>query len=100
MVLLRKASGGEDGLLNELQNTTPLGITLTSFVYSRKLGGDVLIDKTSSWLITGNANSRQLVLDFYDSLLKLKDFSNGRLYFGSLEKETGITFRIASQIIK
>ncbi len=100
LVLLRKSSGGEDGLLNELQNTTPLGITLTSFVYSRKLGGDVLIDKTSSWLITGNANSRQLVLDFYDSLLKLKDFSNGRLYFGSLEKETGITFRIASQIIK
>ena len=97
LILLRGATGGEDGLLRELQNTTPLGITLTSFVYSRNLGGARLIDKTSTWLITGNANSRQLVLDFYDSLLRLSDFSNGVLYFGSLEKETGITFRIASQ---
>ena len=97
LILLRGATGGEDGLLRELQNTTPLGIALTSFVYSRNLGGARLIDKTSTWLITGNANSRQLVLDFYDSLLRLSDFSNGVLYFGSLEKETGITFRIASQ---
>ena len=100
LVTLRFASGGEDGLMRELQYITPQGITLASFVYSRNLGGVRLIDKTSSWIITGSATSRQDVLTFFDSLLSLTEFENGRLYFGSLEKETGITFRIANQVTR
>lgn len=98
LILLRQATGGEDTLLRVLQGVTPQGITLTSFIYSRNLGGLNLVDKDSSWIITGKAVSRQSVLDFFESLIRIDTFSNGLLYFGSLEKETDVIFRIASPV--
>ncbi|KKU81605.1 MAG: hypothetical protein UY09_C0033G0001, partial [Parcubacteria group bacterium GW2011_GWA2_47_8] len=35
---------------------------------------DFFFDKTSAWIITGNASSRQSVLGFFESLVKLTEF--------------------------
>lgn len=100
LLLLRSSTGGEVALLNELDSITPQGVSLSSFVYSRGTGSKSLVGPNSSWIITGNANSRELVLSFYENLRKQPDFATGKLYFGSLEKETGTIFRIASQAKK
>ncbi len=99
LLLLRQATGGESEILNEIATITPEGLSLTSLVYARGPGSVKLLDPNSTWAMTGVASSRQLVLDFYNQLLAQPGFSKGRLYFGSLEKETEVTFRIASQII-
>lgn len=97
LVRLRGSTGGESNLLYELSATTPAGITLTSLVYARGSGSIRLPDENSNWALTGTAVSRQVVLDFYNQLISLDNFSNGKLYFGSLEKGSAITFRIANQ---
>ncbi|NCP47483.1 hypothetical protein GW844_03800 [bacterium] len=96
LMTLREVTGGEENILSELSTVTPDGITLTSFVISRNPGIKRLYEPGNSWVITGSANSRSLVLNFYNNLLSNTTFSDGKLYFGSLEKETGITFRIAN----
>lgn len=97
LLLLREGTGGEDGILRQLSEVAPAGLTLTSLVYGRGPGSIRLSDKNSTWALTGTSSSRQLVLDFYNRLLSQSSFANGRLYFGSLEKETAVNFRIASQ---
>lgn len=97
LIRLRESTGGESNLFYELSATTPTGITLTSLVYARGSGSVRLADQNSNWALTGTAISRQEVLDFYNKLISLADFSNGKLYLGSLEKGTSITFRIANQ---
>lgn len=98
LVTLRSVTGGEESVLRELAAITPTGVTLTSMVMTRDPGAKKLVDAKSSWIMTGNANSRPLVLNFYNNLIKNPDFSTGKLYFGSLEKDIGLTFRIASQL--
>lgn len=100
LVLLREITGGENLLLRQISAIVPEGISLTSLVYARGSGSMKLSDPKSTWAITGVANSRDVVLEFYDKLLIQPGFINGRLYFGSLEKETAINFRIASQQTK
>ncbi len=97
LVILRQATGGEYVLLRQLSASVPTGIVLTSFVYSRGASARNLTDLNSSWSLTGTASSRDMVLSFYNQLVGIANFSNGRLYFGSLEKETAVNFRIASQ---
>ncbi len=97
LIWLRGASGGENEILRQLAAITPTGLSLTSLVYSRGSGSVKLADPKSVWAITGVASSRQLVLDFYNRLLTQSNFANGKLYFGSLEKETAVNFRIANQ---
>lgn len=97
LMLLRDTTGGESGLLRQIAAVAPEGLSLSSLVYSRGPGSQKLADPKGVWAITGTASSRTLVLDFYNRLLAQPDFINGRLYFGSLEKETAISFRIASQ---
>ena len=96
LVLLRDVTGGEDEILRELMADVPEGIVLTSLVYNRGPGDHRLADKNSVWTMTGTANSREVVLIFYDLLLASTDFANGQLYFGSLEKPNALNFRIAS----
>ncbi len=96
LVLLRETTGNENGLLRQLSFVTPPGITLTSFTYTRGGTAKKLADPNSAWSITGTASERSLVLSFYANLIKQPNFQNGRLYFGSLEKEAGVDFRIAS----
>lgn len=98
LLILREATGGESEILNEIVAITPDGLSLTSLVYARGAGSVKLLDPNSTWAMTGVASSRQMVLDFYNQLLSVPAYRNGRLYFGSLEKETEVTFRIASQI--
>lgn len=98
LLLLRQATGGENGILNEIAAITPPGLSLTSLIYGRGPGSVKLLDPSSTWAMTGVASDRQLVLDFYNQLLTQPGFGNGRLYFSSLEKETEVVFRIASQI--
>lgn len=98
LLLLRQATGGENRLLSAMASITPAGISLTSFIYTRGPGSVKFLDPNSSWAITGVASSRQLVLDFYNLLTRQNGFTNGRLFFGSLEKEIEVTFRIASQV--
>ncbi len=97
MIWLRESTGGESDILRQLALVTPAGLSLTSLVYSRGPGSVKLADLKSSWAITGVAGSRQLVLDFYNKLLTQAYFANGILFFGSLEKETSVGFRIANQ---
>lgn len=97
LVILRSVTGGENLILRELSSVTPTGVTLASLVISRSPGAKKLLDNKSSWIMTGNANSRGLVLEFYNNLIKNPDFATGKLYFGSLEKDIGLTFRIANQ---
>lgn len=97
LLLLRDGTGGESVIARELGQITPVGLTLTSLIYGRGPGSVRLSDKNSNWALTGIASSRQLVLNFYNRLLTQSSFVNGRLYFGSLEKETEVNFRIASQ---
>ncbi len=97
LVTLRSVTGGEEAVLRQLSAITPVGVTLTSMVLTRDPGAKKLVDAKSSWIMTGNANSRALVLSFYNNLIKNPDFATGQLYFGSLEKDIGLTFRIASQ---
>lgn len=97
LLFLRQTTGGEENILRELAATVPDGVTLTSLVFVRDQNAMKLADSESSWTLTGTANSRGLVLLFYNRLLGQPDFINGRLYFGSLAKESAITFRIASQ---
>lgn len=97
LVLLRGITGGEENLLKQLSAITPEGITLSSFIISRSAGSKQLADPLSTWIITGKAISRNQVLAFYSSLLSAPEFSEGKLYFGSLEKDSGLTFRIANQ---
>lgn len=96
LMTLRESTGGEENILKELSAVTPEGIVLTSLVISRNPGVKKLYEQGNSWVITGSANSRPLVLSFYNDLLSNTTFSDGKLYFGSLEKEVGITFRIAN----
>ncbi len=98
LLLLREATGGESEILREIALITPEGVALTSLVYSRGPGSVRLLDPNSNWALTGVAVSRQLVLDFFNRLLTTEGFKNGRLYFGSLEKEAEVNFRIASQL--
>lgn len=100
LVIIKEAVGGEDTLLKEISAVTPTGVTLTSLVYSRGAGAKTLVDAKSLWAITGTANSRDVVLNFFNKLITQKGFENGRLFFGSLEKEASITFRIASSQLK
>ncbi len=100
LVSLREVTGGEENILKQLSAITPTGITLTSFVLSRNPGLKKLTDPGSSWVITGTSSSRALVLSFYENLLTNPGFADGKLYFGSLEKETGLTFRVANVTTK
>ncbi len=96
LLSLRGVTGGSENILKQLSAITPNGITLTSVVLSRNPGLKKLYDPGSSWVITGTAESRDLVLNFYDSLLAYSGFADGKLYFGSLEKDSELTFRIAN----
>lgn len=96
LMSLRNVTGGEENILRELASITPSGITLNSLVISRNPGPQKLSDPGSSWVITGMAISRPLVIAFYDSLLASDVFADGKLYFGSLEKDAGLSFRIAN----
>lgn len=98
LLLLGEATGGEEVILNEIAAITPPGLALTSLIYARGPGSVKLLDPKSTWAMTGVSSDRQLVLDFYNQLLTRPGFANGRLYFSSLEKETEVVFRIASQI--
>ncbi len=100
LVTLRNVVGSEENILKELSALTPNGIVLSTLIYARNPGVKKLTDPGNSWIITGTAISRPLVLDFYEKLISSAEFSGGQLYFGSLEKDTGLTFRIASQLIK
>ncbi len=97
LIWLRESTGGENVILRQIATITPPGLSLTSLVYARAAGSIKLADPKSSWAITGIAGSRQLVLDFYNRLLTQSNFADGKLYFGSLEKETAVNFRIANQ---
>lgn len=97
LTLLRSVTGGEENILKELSAITPTGMVLSSLVISRNPTGKKLAEPGSSWILTGTANSRPLVLVFYRNLISSPEFSDGKLYFGSLEKDTGLTFRIAGQ---
>ncbi len=96
LISLREVTGGEENILKELSAITPTGITLTSFIISRNPGLKKMSDPGSSWVITGTASSRPLVLNFFNNLITNKGFEDGKLYFGSLEKDTGLTFRVAN----
>jgi len=98
LLLLGEATGGEEVILNEIAAITPPGLALTSLIYGRGPGSAKLLDPKSTWAMTGVSSDRQLVLDFYNQLLTKPGFANGRLYFSSLEKETEVVFRVASQI--
>lgn len=98
LLILRETTGGESEILDEIATIIPAGLSLTSLVYARGAGSVKLLDPNSTWAMTGVASSRQMVLDFYNQLLLAPAYRNGRLYFGSLDKETEVTFRIASQI--
>lgn len=100
LITLRNVVGGEENILKQLSAITPNGIVLSSLIYSRSPASKKLADPGSSWVLTGSANSRPLVLEFYNKLVATPEFSGGQLYFGSLEKDTGLTFRIASRLIK
>lgn len=96
LMTLRSVTGGEEKILRELSAITPTGITLTSLVISRNPTPKKLAEAGSSWVITGTAVSRPVALTFYQNLLATPVFAGGKLYFGSLEKEVGLTFRIAN----
>ncbi|EKD52583.1 MAG: Type IV pilus biogenesis protein PilM [uncultured bacterium] len=96
LLSLREITGGEELILRELSSITPEGVTFSSVVINRNSGIKKLSDKGNSWVITGTAESRPVVLDFYKNLLSIQGFSDGKLYFGSLEKDIGLTFRIAN----
>jgi Tfp pilus assembly PilM family ATPase len=96
LLSLREVTGGEEVILRELSAITPGGVTLSSLVINRNPGIKKLSDKGNSWVITGTAESRPQVLYFYSNLLSIQGFSDGKLYFGSLEKDIGLTFRIAN----
>lgn len=97
LILLKKSTGGESQILNEIVTIIPKGLSLSSLVYSRGPGSVKLLDSNSNWSITGIATSRELIIDFFNKLITQPGFTKGRLYFGSLEKETSVTFRIANQ---
>lgn len=96
LVALRETTGGEERMLQELSAITPEGVILTSLVVTRNPVAKNFID-SSSWVMTGTAKSRELVLAFFDDLIKFPEYKEGQLYFGSLEKSTELTFRIASR---
>lgn len=96
LIILRNVTGGEEGVLREIAAVTPAGIKLTGMFFQRSADSIKLNDDKSDWMITGIATSRPLVLSFYKNLLDQPDFARGQLYFGSLEKEVGVSFRIAS----
>ncbi len=96
LVALKNSTGGEERLLGVIANTTPIGIKLTSLSFYRGPESLKLNDKNGTWMITGTATSRPLVLDFYTKLLTHSEFITGQLYFSSLEKNAGVSFHIAS----
>lgn len=100
LVTLRSIVGGEENILRQLSALTPNGIILSSLIYARNPGVKKLTDSGNSWIMTGTSNSRAIVLEFYEKLIASPEFSGGQLYFGSLEKDIGLTFRIASQLVK
>lgn len=100
LVIIKEAVGGEDNLLRRLAAVTPNGVTLTSLVYSRGAGAKTFADPKSLWAVTGTADSRDVVLNLYNKLVAQPGFENGRLFFGSLEREASISFRIASTQMK
>jgi len=90
-------SGGEEKVLTELVGAIPEGVRTTSVLYERGAGSkERLASSQADWAITGTADSRNLVLSFYRRLTKKQTFMGGRLYFGSLEKDQQVTFRIVS----
>jgi Tfp pilus assembly PilM family ATPase len=93
--IITQVTGGEDLVLFELATAVPEGVALGSLVYTRDISSLTLSDPQSSWIVTGVANSRPLVLQFYDRLISQPTFPNGRLYYGSLEREVGVDFRVA-----
>lgn len=95
LVNLREIVGGEEVVLQELTQVTPPGITITSMMMTRMPGSKRLKDG-SDWIITGIARSRPVVLNFYKELIKFPEYQDGTLYFGSLEKNSELTFRIAN----
>lgn len=96
LLLLRDITGGEENLLKEISSITFDGIKITGISFNRGTESKKLNDSASDWIITGVANTRPLVLIFYNKLINLADFSSGKLYFGSLEKELRVVFRISS----
>lgn len=96
LMILRKITGGEEDLLREIAAVTPQGIKLSGIFFGRGVDSVKLVDEKSTWMISGVASSRPLVLDFYDRLLAQPAFAESQLYFSSLEKEIGVSFRIAS----
>lgn len=88
-------TGGEERVLFDLAASVPNGVALTSLLYNRDVRSVKLTDPLSSWITTGVANSRPLVLEFYNRLGLKTTYPNGRLYYGSLEKEIGVDFRVA-----
>jgi hypothetical protein len=96
LMTLRQMVGGEEEILKSLSNAAPSGVTISSFLITRNPAGKGLAD-SSAWIVTGEALSRPLVLSFYNSLIMYPEFKEGKLYFASLEKDTGLTFRIATQ---
>lgn len=92
---INQVTGGEELILADLAASVPPGVSLSSLVYNRDVSSVKLADKKSSWIVTGIATSRPLVLQFYDQLITKETYPNGRLYYGSLERESGVDFRIA-----
>lgn len=100
LISLREITGGEENILDTMSALVTDGISLSSLQFTRNPGSKKLLDLKNSWIITGSANSRPLILSFYNNLISLPEFADGKLYFGSLEKDIGLSFRIASQPIK
>lgn len=92
---LAGATGGEDKVLFDLATSVPNGVALTSLLYTRDIRSQKLADPLSSWITTGVANSRPLVLTLYNRLITKDTYPNAKLYYGSLEKEIGVDFRVA-----
>lgn len=93
--VLAVTTGNEDRILDSIAASTPEGVSLSSLVVNRDVKSTHLLDDLSTWIIAGNANSRDQVLNFYEKLIAQPGFKTGKLFFGSLEKESSVTFRIA-----
>lgn len=89
-----KMTGGGAEVLQQLSGAVVPGIELQGLLYARGREAGALNVRPESYLVNGEADRRERVLVFQDSLLQQPAFEGGRLYFGSLEKETEVLFRI------
>ncbi len=88
-------TGGGSTVMEELDGSLVPGVSLTGLLYERGITIQKPLDEAvGNYLVTGVADTRGTVLAFQDRLLGKAAFDDGRLYFGSLEKETEVLFRI------